>query len=81
MVNNVSKRLVSLVLSLALVISSLPIIAWADTVFAGNGTPSDPYLIQSADDLRLLSEKAGGDAAYAEAHYRLTGDIDLKSVE
>ena len=67
MVNNVKNRLLSIVLALALVLGSLPLIAGADAVFAGNGTESDPYLIQSAADLRTMSEKVGGDAAYAGA--------------
>jgi hypothetical protein len=42
-----------------------------EPAIGGNGSPDDPYLIESADQLLAISRDAG-------AHYRLTNDIDLQ---
>ncbi|HPL99098.1 MAG TPA: S-layer homology domain-containing protein [Bacillota bacterium] len=42
----------------------------------GAGTPEDPYLISTAEDLLAFSE-VGWNASYMEASYKLTGNIDL----
>jgi hypothetical protein len=42
----------------------------------GAGTPEDPYLISTAEDLLAFSE-VGWDSNYMEASYRLTENIDL----
>ena len=46
--------------------------------FGGAGTAEQPYIISSAEDLKLLAQKVnGGDSAYNKAYYQLTADIDL----
>ena len=46
--------------------------------FGGSGTAEQPYIISSAEDLKLLAQKVnGGDPAYNKAYYQLTADIDL----
>ncbi|HQA66243.1 MAG TPA: S-layer homology domain-containing protein [Bacillota bacterium] len=42
----------------------------------GAGTPEDPYLISTAEDLLAFSE-VGWNAGYMEASYKLTGNIDM----
>ena len=42
-----------------------------EPAIGGSGSPDDPYLIESADQLLAISRDAG-------AHYRLTNDIDLQ---
>ena len=47
-------------------------------VFEGEGTAANPYLIKSADDLKLLAEKVNaGETAYAKATYKQTANINL----
>lgn len=46
----------------------------------GTGTEKDPWLISTADDLFRLAAQINGETqgyVYREAHYRLTGNIDL----
>lgn len=48
------------------------------SVFEGKGTRNSPYLIQSADDLRMLSELTRGQScADKNTYFKLTADIDL----
>lgn len=47
----------------------------------GNGTQSNPYLIESAQNLAWLAEMvSGGVSTYANMHFRLTTDINLHSL-
>lgn len=47
-------------------------------VFEGSGTQSDPYLIQSADDMWKLSQLTRGQSfTDTSIHFKLTQDIDL----
>lgn len=47
----------------------------------GNGTQSNPYLIESAQNLAWLAEMvSGGVSTYANMHFRLTTDINLNSL-
>lgn len=54
----------------------------AEGFSAGSGTPEDPYLLATAEDLfrmaRLCDSKETRDD-YAGAHYRLTKNIDLEN--
>lgn len=48
---------------------------------AGKGTVEDPYLVSSVADLGLVAEKVNvGEGGYANAHYKLTANIDLAGV-
>ena len=49
--------------------------------FAGVGTAANPYKIQNVDDLKKLAEKVNGGEAYANKHFQLTANIDLKNEE
>ena len=50
----------------------------ADSLFDGNGTKDDPYLIQSADDLARLSALTKGiNYGSRDVYFRQTIDIDL----
>lgn len=49
--------------------------------FEGEGTAANPYKIQNVDDLKKLAEKVNGGEAYANKHFQLTANIDLKNEE
>lgn len=49
--------------------------------FKGKGEENDPYLIEDVDDLKKLAEKVNGGEAYANKHFQLTANIDLKNEE
>lgn len=54
---------------------------WIDT-FAGSGTESNPYLIQTAEELWMLGRLINSDNAdYMNKHYKQTADIDLSIYE
>ena len=65
------KKTISVLISLALLISFLPIPALAMT---GSGTESNPYLVSSASDINNIHNDLSG-------YYRLTCDIDMSGVE
>lgn len=44
----------------------------------GDGTPDDPYLISTADDLRHLAVSVNQGRRYAGITFRMTQDIDLE---
>lgn len=47
--------------------------------FAGVGTAANPYKIQNVDDLKKLAENVNSGEAYANKHFQLTANIDLKN--
>ena len=47
--------------------------------FEGEGTATNPYKIQNVDDLKLLAQKVNNGEAYANKHFQLTANIDLKN--
>lgn len=50
--------------------------------FVGEGTETNPYLISTADDLKLLGSLVNaGDTSYNNKYYKLENDIDLSSIE
>ena len=57
-------------------------VPWDSGSFAsGNGTETDPYIISSADELIVLSNKvnnANQYAVYADKYYKQTADIDME---
>ena len=75
------KKVLSILLALALCLSLLPTAALADETgtmpaySGGNGTESDPWLISSVEDLQLLANTINnGDAAAFDADCTDTGD-------
>ena len=49
--------------------------------FYGKGTEKNPYEIRNVNDLKLLAEKVNGGTDYANTHFKLTANIDLKNEE
>ena len=45
------------------------------------GTAESPYLIEDVDDLKKLAENVNSGEAYANKHFQLTANIDLKNEE
>lgn len=55
--------------------TEVPANAWA-----GSGTSTDPYLIASGDDLKLLAEKVNGKEDYfTNKYFKLVSDISVSS--
>lgn len=69
------KRLLSLLLVLAMVFSLMPAALAADTL-SGSGTEDDPYLLATAADLKAFRDMANAEAS-SELCATLTADIDL----
>lgn len=72
------KKLVSLILCLAMAIAWLPagspFAAAADSPFdGGSGTAEDPYLVSTPEQLQAVKD-------YSSAHFLQTNDIDLSGV-
>ena len=57
------------------------IISGQPEAFAGEGTAEKPYLINSADDLKLLGELVNSGYNFAGKYFTQTADIDLKNEE
>lgn len=49
--------------------------------FAGEGTREKPYLIQSADDLQLLSRRVADGNDFAGSYFKQTADLDLSGID
>lgn len=47
--------------------------------FDGFGIKTNPYLIEDAEDLKLLAEKVNSGEAYANTYFKQTADIDLNN--
>lgn len=69
------KRLLSLLLVLAMVFSLMPAALAADTL-SGSGTEDDPYLLATAADLKAFRDMANAQAS-STLCATLTADIDL----
>ncbi|WP_295859513.1 YDG domain-containing protein [uncultured Oscillibacter sp.] len=66
------RRILSVLLVLALVLPLLPLPAAAAGFSGGKGTLEDPYLIKTAADLQAVASETG-----ANVHYRLENGIDM----
>ena len=66
------RRILSVLLVLALVLPLLPLPAAAADFSGGKGTLEDPYLIKTAADLQAVASETG-----ANVHYRLENGIDM----
>ncbi len=81
------KKITSMLVALVIMATTLviPVGVSADTAFTGAGTAADPYIITTADQLKLVSTKVNSDdeadAAYASASYKLMADIDLANAD
>lgn len=69
------KRLLALLLVLAMVFSLMPAALAADTL-SGSGTEDDPYLLVTAADLKAFRDMANAEAS-SKLCATLTADIDL----
>lgn len=69
------KRLLALLLVLAMVFSLMPAALAADTL-GGSGTEDDPYLLATAADLKAFRDMANAEAS-SKLCATLTADIDL----
>ena len=49
----------------------------AASVWSGEGTEADPYLINNAEELAFLSEAVNSGNAFAGTYFLMTADIDL----
>ena len=47
----------------------------------GSGTSTEPYLIQSAEDLKTLATNVNGGNNYSGIFFKMTSDIDLTNEE
>lgn len=71
------KKLLSLALALVMVVSLLPTVSFADGALKGSGTETDPYLLSTSADLRLVSNTVAGGETYAGKYFKFTDDITL----
>lgn len=55
--------------------SKSPLRGSVSSYFRGSGTSTDPYLIASAADLRLLSDKVRGGEIFKNKYFKQTADI------
>lgn len=56
----------------------IPVVYRFVTFAGGNGTPASPYLIEDADQLKLMNKLVStNDSSAATASYKLIADIDL----
>lgn len=77
------KKIISLVLSLAVVIGVLPIFPVfanneSTVTLTGSGTSENPYLISNAAELKTARDLINGESTdYASMSFKLTDDIDF----
>jgi len=46
---------------------------------SGNGTEENPYIIDSVEDLETMAYAVNESSTYADAHYKMTANLDLKN--
>lgn len=75
------KKFITTLLSLALVIGMCPaMVANAEVTLSGTGVENDPYIIATAEDLRLARDLINANAnGEADACFKVTSDIDLNN--
>ena len=74
------KRILSLLVVLALCLGLLPISAMAaegGVPWSGAGTEADPYQVTTADDLKALAENVNSGTSYSGQYFKQMNDIDL----
>ncbi|MBR0360054.1 MAG: hypothetical protein IIX21_02965, partial [Clostridia bacterium] len=79
------KKIISLLITLAMLIACLPVTVMAETTgsFAGSGTSSDPYKIATAQQLKEMRDfvNSGDGKKDDRKYFVLTDDIDLGGQE
>ena len=79
------KKIISLLITLAMLIACLPVTVMAETTvsFTGEGTSSDPYKIANAEQLKEMRDfvNSGDGKNDAGKYFVLTADIDLGGQE
>ena len=79
------KKIISLLITLAMLIACLPVTVMAETTvsFAGSGKSSDPYKIETAEQLREMRDfvNSGNGQNDDRKYFVLTDDIDLGGQE
>ena len=80
------KKITSIFIALAMIIATMvvPVSADEELKLAGSGTSDSPYIIATVEDLKLARDLINADTdmetdGYAEAHYKLTADLDLEN--
>lgn len=73
------KRLLALLLAVAMVVCVLPMLVAADDSFdlSGSGTAEDPYILSSAEDLTKLSASVAAGNKHSGEYFKITADITL----
>ena len=79
----IMKKFITTLLSLALVIGMCPaMIANAEVTLSGTGVENDPYIIATAEDLKLARDLINANAnGEADACFKVTSDIVLDANE
>ena len=92
---SVSRKIISIIAALALVISMTPSVgttsavakqgtaatlADAATYSGGTGTQEDPYQIAAAADMKALSDAVAGGDACTGVYFEMTADVDLSII-
>lgn len=55
--------------------------AESDSLFVGDGTKANPYLISNASDMLKLADSVNGGNSYEKCYFTFTNDIDMSGVE
>ncbi len=78
-----AKRILSLILSFLLVLSSFGTVAFADeeSGISGESTEKSLYFINTLDDLKAFRDGVNSGNTYEGKYVELTGDIDLSDIE
>ena len=70
-------RMLSVILFFAILGLLCPVGRAAEPFAGGNGTPSDPYLISTPEDLLLLSDQVNSGTEYLGSYFKITRNLDL----
>ncbi|MGN0490626.1 hypothetical protein [Ruminococcus sp.] len=76
-VKKIGKKALSLLIAVMMLMSLVPLGTFTASGMTGSGTSSDPYVISSADDLKLFATIVNYGVKNLSAY--LTADIDLNS--
>ena len=77
----IRKSCLALLLIFVILFQATGLTAFADVAFSGSGTAEDPYLIQSAEELVLLSTLSNTTTEYSDKAYKLTADLDMSGID
>ena len=81
--STMKKRILAIFLTLALLLSLVPLQSFAAEVSSlrGSGTDTDPYQLGTAEELLFAAQQMNaGTASYTGKYYALTGDIDMSAI-